>query len=163
MSNASNARNDGRALEAMIQGTATAYRHANVLRLEKVDPPTRVFGGRVIFMENPFADFIGGWTERGGRLLLIEAKSTSVPKLALGAKLTTKQRDWLLRWHQAGAAVGVIWEFQGACRFLPLGQIVKTWPLRKHIKWEEAEPISQGQGFVLIDFVQNLRRWYPAA
>lgn len=165
-SKASNARNDGRGFEEQMSKTCAAYFHARVMRLEKCEPPARILykpGGRdVIFLENPFLDFVGTWTERSGRAVLIEAKSTSEPRLSLGGKLTDKQIEWLERWHLAGAAVGVVWEFVGqGARFLPVGQIVETFKMRKHVKWEEAEPIAQGRGFVLHDFAHNLRRWYP--
>ena len=165
----SNARNDGRSFEGLIEKTADAYFNARILRLCKVEPPVRVIGWgknrQVIFLENPFPDWTGTWTERAGRSLMLEPKSTIQPKLPLAksGKLSEKQVEWLKRWHYAGAAVGIIWEWvnQG-CVFIPIGQAVEIWKSgRRHIKFEECDPIKQGRGFVLIDFVENLRKWYP--
>jgi penicillin-binding protein-related factor A (putative recombinase) len=164
-----NASNDGRLFETMIERTADAYFNARILRLCKVEPPVRVIGWgqnrKVIFLENPFPDWTGAWTERAGRSLMIETKSTSDPRLPMAASgnLSENQVEWLKRWHYAGAAVGIIWEWKNnGAAFIPIGQAVDIWKSgRRHIKWEECDPIRQGTGFVLIDFVENLRRWYP--
>lgn len=165
-----NAANDGRTFEDIFRKTADAYFYARILRLTKVEPPVRVVGWgpnrRIIFLENPFPDWTGAWCERGGKSLMIETKSTSEPRLRLQEQgaLSINQIDWLKRWHQCGSAVGVVWEWmnQGAV-FLPIGLIDQVWKSgRRHIKFEEGDPIQQGKGFVLIDFVENLRRWYPA-
>lgn len=161
--------NDGRGLESTFLATSEAYFAARVLRLTKVEPPVRVVGWganrKIIFLENPFPDWTGAWTERGGRSLMIETKSTSEPKLQMANKgmLSINQIEWLKRWHYAGAAVGVVWEFRNhGAVFLPIGQVWEIWQSgRRHIKFEEGDPIVQGQGFVLLDFVANLRRWYP--
>jgi len=159
---ASNRFNDGRRFEGMVASTAVQYHYRKILRLEKVDPPTRIAGGRIIFLENPFADFTGGWTERGGRSIMLEVKSTSDDKLPIGGKLTDKQIAWLERWHHAGAAVGVLWEAAGAVGFLPIGRIVAVVKSgRRHLKFSEADPVAQGTGMILVDFVLNLRKWYP--
>jgi hypothetical protein len=118
----------------------------------------------VIFLPNPHLDWVGAWTERYGRALMMETKSTSEPRLGLGSKLTTTQIEWLLRWHHAGAAVGVCWEFVGhGVGFIPVGQIDQTLKTgRKHLKWEEVRPVKQGMGFILYDFVPYLRQFYDA-
>ncbi len=170
MSVAGNLKNDGRTFESAFERTADAYFNARILRLTKVEPPVKVVGfganRRIIFLENPFPDYTGAWTERGGRSLMIETKSTCEPRLRLQDKgmLSANQIEWLKRWHHSGAAVGVVWEWmnQGAV-FLPIGQVLTIWKSgRRHIKFEEGDPIRQGRGFVLFDFVENLRKWYPA-
>lgn len=166
----SNHANDGRAFEELFKKTCDAYFHKRLLRLTKVEPPVRVLGfgpaRKVIFLENPFSDWIGSWSERGGRMLLIETKSTSEPKLVMSedAALSLKQIEWQKRWHYAGAAVGVVWEWRGhGCAFIPIGQAWKVWQSgRRHIKFAECEPVLQGEGFALVDFLPNLRRWYPS-
>lgn len=164
-----NFRNDGRDLEATFAATCEAYFSSRVLRLTKVEPPVRVVGWganrKIIFLENPFPDWTGAWTERGGRSLMIETKSTSEDQLrmATNGALSINQIEWLKRWHWAGAAVGVVWEWRNhGAVFLPIGKVWDVWQSgRRHIKWEEGDPIQQGMGFVLMDFVANLRRWYP--
>lgn len=170
LSVAGNLKNDGRTFEDAFQKTADAYFNARILRLCKVEPPVKVLGfnesnRRVIFLENPYPDWTGAWTERGGRSLMIETKSTCEGQLPIRQKgaLSFNQIEWLKRWHHAGAAVGIVWEWmnQGAV-FIPIGQAVAIQKTgRRHIKFEECEPVLQGRGFVLFDFVENLRRWYP--
>jgi hypothetical protein len=162
-----NFKNDGRRFEDLFAKVAGEYMRRGILRLEKADPPTRVFGKppnvKIVFQENPFADWVGSWTERGGRMLLIETKSTQGDKLAIGGKLTDKQIEWLLRWHSAGAITGVVWESDFKVGFLPIGRIKTIVDSgRRHIKFAEADPIPQGMGFIIFDFVQNLRHWYPS-
>lgn len=165
--------NDGRGFEDLFERTCDAYLHSRTLRLSKVEPPVKVIGGgkverRVIFLENPYLDYLGAWTERGGRSLMIEAKCTSGPdggKLPIrdDSSLKLRQVEWLKRWHCAGAAVGVVWNWtERGSVFLPIGlidSIIKA--ERRHIKFEEGDKIEQGVGFVLLDFAANLRKWYP--
>lgn len=166
--------NDGGAFEEMFLRTCECYHAQQVLRLSKVEPPTKVIkdsnnerlrGRRVIFLENPFPDFLGVWTERNGRALMIETKSSMEPVLRIGegCNLTLKQAEWLCRWHVAGAAVGVVWCYSGhGSVFLPVKQISEAMEAgRRSIKFEEGDVIEQGKGFVLVDFAANLRRWYP--
>ena len=164
MNRRSNANNDGKRFEKLLKQVADVYFHKKVLRLEKCDPPVRIIGpGKVQFLENPFSDFTGVWEERGGRALMIEAKSTKDGKLPIGnGKLTDLQIDWLIRWHTVGAAVGVIWESDFRVGFLPIGTIEAIRQSgRRSIKFEEADPVPQGMGHILFDFAVNLRRWYP--
>lgn len=165
--------NDGRAFEEIFKKTCAAYFQSRVLRLTKVEPPVRVLGWgpnrKVIFLENPFSDWIGTWTERGGRMLMIETKSTSEPRLRMSEDggLSINQIEWQKRWHFAGAAVGIVWEWRTSdlghsAVFVPIGRAWEIWKSgRRHIKFEEGDPIHQGQGFALVDFLPNLRRWYP--
>lgn len=160
-----NAGNDGKRFEGLVKDVAADYFRKKILRLEKVEPPTRIVGpNRIIFLENPFADFMGTWEERGGRAMFIEAKSTKDERLPIGnGKLSDDQIDWLIRWHTCGAAVGVIWESAFRVGFLPIGTIEAIRKSgRRHIKFEEADPVPQGMGRCIFDFAQNLRRWYPS-
>lgn len=168
-----NHKNDGREFEGRFGQTCEAYRQKKILRLEKVGPPCRIiFKGpgqqQIIFLDNPFLDWVGTWVERNGRCLMIETKSTSEPKLQMGKsnKLSDHQVEWLMRWHYAGAAVGLVWEYVGTgVAFIPIGQLHDIRKSgRRHIKWEEvaARQIKQGVGFVLLDFVPYLRQFYDA-
>lgn len=158
--------NEGGAAQLMVEKTAEAYKQAAVLRLAKADPPLKVFGRgiakKIIFLPNPFPDYIGAWTERAGRMLALEVKSTSEPRLTLNGNISETQIGWLVHWHRSGAAVGVLWNCGPDWSFLPIGQIKQVWDSGvRHIKFEQCDRISQGQGFVLLDFAANLRRWYP--
>lgn len=156
--------NEGQAAQIAVEKTAEAYKQRGVLRLAKAEPPTKAFGRginrRIIYLANPFPDFVGAFTEQGGRMLALEVKSTIEPKLCA---ISENQIDWLVRWHQSGAAVGVLWEWRGqGWTFVPVGLLKQIWDSgRRHIKFSEGDPILPGQGWVILDFAANLRRWYP--
>jgi penicillin-binding protein-related factor A (putative recombinase) len=162
-------RNTGKGFESMVLATAEVYEAEGVLTLCKVDPPTQVVWSRnkpkVIFKKgNPFLDFVGSWTERGGCALFLEAKSTKDDRLDIYAQggVTVAQVQSLLRWEKAGAAVGVLWERHGEIRFLSLLTIRKNRQLgRSSVGWNCAEIVPQGMGFKIADFVVNLRKAYP--
>lgn len=152
----------------MFLRTCDAYFNQKILRLTKVEPPIKVARNHpqgFIWLANPYPDWTGAWTERGGRSLMIETKSTMEPQLHIGAStnLSVKQICALGQWHAAGAAVGVVWCYSGhGSVFLPIKLIDEICMSgRKHIKFAEGDKIEQGKGFVLVDFVANLRRWYP--
>jgi len=119
-----NQNNDGRDFQAEIQRSANEYLYRGWMRLRKVDPPSRVIGGgagrRVIFLENPWLDFAGVWTERHGRAVFIEAKSTTEPKLAVDRDggVTEKQADAIIHWRIAGAVAFVLWRCPNGCALL---------------------------------------------
>lgn len=155
----------GKWLEEEITRIAGAYRTRGQLHLEKVDPPTRIFRGQVIFLQNPFLDFAGAWRERGGRAIFLEAKSTDDPKLEIGkGGLRDAQRQALRNWQLSGAAVGIIWGLSRAqeLRWVPLEAIDAQ--LRngtKHLKWDNATPLPRGTGWVTWDFLHALRLYHP--
>lgn len=108
-------KNRGKQFEKDLEEVFTFYEHRRLLVLRKVDPPTQFIGpGKIIYKANPFLDFVGSWTERGGRMLVIEAKHTDNPKLDIssGAGITTDQMHSLRRWHHAGAVAAVLWRFE---------------------------------------------------
>lgn len=113
----SNQANDGKDFEAEIKLCAAEYQFRGWLRLKKVDPPVRTLGGgefrRVIFLQNPWLDFSGCWTERGGRALFIECKSTAEDKLSIGHKggsgVTPDQISSMINWRLAGAVAFALW------------------------------------------------------
>lgn len=159
-------RNDGKDFEREFERVAGEYHFRQKLTLEKCDPPTRIVRGQIIYQANPFLDWVGAWTERAGRALFIETKSTTDPSLPMSesGKLTRKQKDMLIRWHHSGAAVGVVWQVlnPAAVFFIPVGQIKTAWDAgRRSIRADECQPIKQGMGFVTFDFIENLRHWYP--
>lgn len=167
--------NKGRWLQDGLASIAAAYAGKGVLKMEKADPPLRVIGGvkgfrgaTVIPLPNPFLDFVGTWTERGGRMLCLEAKSThdhSLPLFRDGG-ITLTQWENLGLWRKAGAAVAVIWGHTPTAqvRFLSFEMMeARQRAGQKSIRWEHAEFIGAGYGFVTADFAQNLRDWHPEA
>lgn len=118
-----NRSNDGRSFQKEIEATVAAYREQGIASLEKTDPPvvviwpfdpiTKTKKQRVIFKKNPWLDFMGVWTRRGGRAVFVEAKSTSSHRLPINRHggLTDEQVTALFRWRRSGAAVCLVWHF----------------------------------------------------
>lgn len=170
-----NRHNTGIPFQSKIEATARQYQAANWLRLRKVDPPTRVLGGgagrRIIFLPNPFLDFVGAWTERKGRMVVIECKSTSKPKLPFDSSggITTAQLDSLRNWHNAGAVAFVLWEFGDKVRMITASDLAQCRDAArsneqfKYVAWDSmitGNDIKQGATYCLVDFLPEMRtRW----
>ena len=141
-------RNQGQWLEKEITTIADAYEVRGTMRLKKASPPSIVVYKpvpRVIMLENPYLDYIGTWTARGGRGLCIEAKSTEKPTLGIcqDGGITERQYSQLHLWEQAGAAVGVLWGYQAEIRFIALQALTAQIHAGvKNIKWDAAKKIS---------------------
>jgi penicillin-binding protein-related factor A (putative recombinase) len=161
-------KNDGKWFEEMIEKSALKYECKGILSLRHVDPPTQQIPGTKIIVrkQSPFLDFVGSWTERGGRGIFIEAKTTKEPKLTLDQKdngVKTTQITMMKHWNMNGAAVGVLWAMdpENVC-FVSLALIKSTLLAgTKHLKWEWCPKVKQGTGFILCDFVHQLRSEYP--
>lgn len=158
----SNAKNTGRAFEREMELTCKGYEQARIATIEKVTPPTRTVGGgrsmRVIYMANPFLDFIGVWTANGERPVFIEAKSTSNHLLPIGADggLTANQCVAMQRWENAGAVVGLVWQFhdkvvaiRSAHRLIPT--------LSRSLRFEDFKDklVERGNGLIVWDFLSS--------
>jgi hypothetical protein len=146
------------------------------MRLRKVDPPTRVIGSgafrRIIFQMNPFLDFCGAWTERDGRAVFVETKSTSEPKLTVNTSggLTVTQVESLRHWHNAGAVAFVLWEYRGEVALLPAAMIIEhvkqivAGTAFKYIDRATVYPhwmVPKGLGFITFDFRQVMAAVWP--
>lgn len=160
--------NQGRALQGEIDRIANAYRTVGIAKLHKVDPPCRVVGfgaaRKVIFMPNPFVDYVGTWTQRGGRSLALEAKSTAEPKLPIRQQsgVTEKQFEALSEWEQHGAAVGILWGYKNEIRFVPMAAARAQLAAGvKHVKWDTATVIPRGLGLVTFDFIKVIAAYFP--
>ena len=75
----------GKEFEDILARICDCYRQSGRAKIHKVDPPSKMVGrgpgARIIYGVNPFLDFIGTWSERGNRSLMMEAKSTSNHRL----------------------------------------------------------------------------------
>jgi hypothetical protein len=158
-----NWKNDGRAFQKEIELTAIGYLNRGIAKLEKVDPPVRIIGGgpsrRVIFLANPWLDWAGTWTEKYGRSLFIESKSTSTHRLAIGKDggLTASQWAAMRQWRIAGAACAVVWQYGGAVALL-LPETIAEAIGRKEasIPFEVGLRVPRGDGKVVWDFLNTL-------
>lgn len=162
-----NAANDGRRFQEVVERTAAAYEALGALRLRKVDPPVKIAGGKILFMENPWPDFVGCLNDR--RMIALEAKSTSEHRLGFDGdgRLTRKQVDLLIDWGNAGAVSGVLWEFVGN------GVCWVPWPALADARRDGAKslafaerhaafPVEAGAGGVEWDFVAHFTQSPPA-
>jgi penicillin-binding protein-related factor A (putative recombinase) len=139
----------GKEFEKEIKELSASYEARRILVLRKCDPPVRMLGKRVLFLKNPFLDFVGAIC-RNGRALFIEAKETKTGKLPVdnAGGVTEHQMHCLKVWHHAGAVAAVVWrctdaKYQDALflpeprtYFLPVEWIERclTMRQRKHIK-----------------------------
>lgn len=166
-------KNGGTEFETHVEIVCDAYRAQGLADIEKVAPPVKVFGmdargmARVALLTNPFLDFVGTWTEQGGRAIHLEAKATSTPRLPVGNKdgVDADQLANLRRWYKAGAAVGVLWQHAETVRFVSLTMIEHALNVdqRKSVPWIDGYILPPGPGLVSFDFLAMLRVLFPLA
>ena len=118
--------NRGKAWEKALSDTHATYAWQGRAKIHKVDPPTRIVRAgakvvKIIQLENPFLDFVG--VLPGGRLVVMEAKSTEAPVLKLDNDsngITTEQLLALEQWASFGALAAIVWGFGDQARLVPL-------------------------------------------
>lgn len=147
--------NSGTAFERQLELIFQAYLKQGRAKIEKVDPPTKVLGRKVLFMPNPWLDFAGSWTEQGGRMLMIEAKTTQKPTLALGGSRGLTESQWqnAMDWARAGAMVLILWEHRGEIRATTPAMAMRACREneRKSLRWCDAHRLPKGSGWVTFD------------
>jgi hypothetical protein len=158
-----NWRNDGRGFQDELKRTAEHYRRQGIAKLEKADPPTRLVGGgkfrKVIFLANPFLDFVGVWTAHHGRALFIEAKSHESGRLPINTSGGVSTTQWaaLMAWRAAGAATAVLWRKAGEVRLWTPEMLLAEEALgHKSLVFEPGLLVRQGQGPLIWDFLPVL-------
>jgi hypothetical protein len=160
-----NWKNDGRGFQAELVMTCEAYLKRGTAKIVKVDPPTRVVGGgaarKVIFMHNPFLDFVGCWEAHHGRAIMIEAKAHDSGRLGIdaGGGLTSTQWSSLRSWRKAGAVCCVLWRRKAEVRlFLPEKIQDELDSGGRSLTFESGLPVAQGAGEVIWDFLSVLEK-----
>lgn len=160
-----NWQNDGRAFQKELEMTAGGYQSRRIATLRKVDPPTRIVGGResrrVIFLANPFPDFVGAWTARSGRAIFVEAKSTKTHLLAFNGDngLTAAQWGALKTWRHCSAAVALVWQWNGRVALFTAEMLLEAEArAAKSIAHENGLPVLAGPGSIIWDFLAVLER-----
>lgn len=154
--------NTGKDFEKLLEAVFQGYETRGIARIQKVDPPVRIVGPfgrkRVIFLENPWLDYAGSWTEAGGRMLIIEAKSTEEPSLELGdGGITKRQTDELTKWDRYGALTGIVWHHRGDVRVITAATLRVALAMGlKSFKWQHLPPVPKGEGWVLWDVLGAL-------
>ncbi len=165
-----NAKNDGRDFQKEVERTAGAYQSRRVATLRKVDPPMRLIWADdkenpgkkrtfPIFMENPHLDYVGVWQTKGGRALMIEAKSTSAHRLPFNGDSGLKRHQVanLQTWHAAGAAVALLWRFNESCRLWTPRMIEEAIAAgSKSLVFESGLQVPRGDGTLVWDFLPVL-------
>ncbi len=140
------------------------YQFKGVMRLKRVSPPTRIIGGgasrKVIFLQNPFHDWIGVWTQGGGRMVVIECKSTEEARLPVGGSGGVTEDQWneLQHWNNANAVTFVLWY----CRSEP-GCWFFTVPMIKMVLQTGRKSVKPEDGHQVIkrDFLVNMLKNFP--
>lgn len=166
-----NAANDGRSFQKELETTAGAYQAKRQCVLRKVDPPVRVIWvpdkltgksiQRVIFQQNPHLDYVGSYTAKGGRMLAIEAKSTSNHLLRFNADVGFKSSQWaaMKSWHWSGAITFMLWQYAGkVCLWTPDMLISTEASGAKSLRHEEGLKVERGMGTIIWDFLATLER-----
>lgn len=124
-----NRSNTGKRFEAEIEATCEEYRRLNAALIQKVDPPTKICGGNVIFLRNPFLDFVGTME---GSTVMFEAKSSRTHLLPLcpitrgnPAKRGISLYQWqaMNRWADFGAIVFLLWNYREKVKRFELDEI----------------------------------------
>ena len=158
-----NWKNDGRGFQDELKLTAEGYRRAGIAKLEKVDPPTRMVGGgefrKVIFLANPFLDYVGVWTAHHGRALFIEAKSVEVGRLKINTSGGVSTTQWaaMMGWRRAGAACAVLWRRKGEVRLWTPEMLLEAEATGdKSVVFETGLLVRQGKGTLIWDFLSVL-------
>lgn len=159
----------GKSFEAEVQMVLTQYEHRGLMRVRKVDPPVRVLGfgvkRRVIFLKNPWLDFVGAWDEREGRCVIIECKETREPRLPFGRDegITQSQLHNLHCWSASDAAAFILWRTGGQTFFATIRQLYKARDDgRKSLTPDYCDTVQPGLGFAIMDFVVQMRAAWPA-
>lgn len=163
--------NDGRAFQKEIERTGGGYHSRRIASYRKVDPPVRIVWPydarvgrkvqRVIFQTNPWLDFVGCWSARFGRALLLEAKSTATHRLPFkrSGGLTEEQVSTIKTWRLAGAATAVLWQWSGrVVLFTPEMLVAADGAGAKSLVFEGGIPVPRGEGSIVWDFLPVLER-----
>lgn len=156
--------NDGKAFEKELEKVFAEYQFRGIMRLAKVDPPTRIIGpGRIVYLENPFLDYCGSWTKRGGRAIFIEAKSTKQDKMSVGKESGLRSQQWeqMRHWNRAGAVVFMLWKCgDGVALFTPEG-IQSILDEKSRINIEDGQWLWPGKGNAIWDIERAMEESFP--
>lgn len=151
------ARNLGTSFEQEIERSCGTYAMNRIAKIHKCDPPTKVIGKKIIYIENPFPDFVGSWTEKNGRALVFEAKRTEKAMLAVSERSGLKfdQLNQLDNWARGGAFAALLWQHKGETRAMTVPQIRRALREsgRKSLTWDQASILPRGNGWVRYDFL----------
>lgn len=151
-------KNLGKSTERWVEIMLNQYRAAGIANIKKVDPPTKtVFAKgkpRTILLPNPFLDFHGVWTARGGRAVCFEVKRTDKDSLDIDRDkgLTPSQWRHLNEWEASGCFSFVLWEHGDRFSVLTTA-IIKAILLetgRVSVPWSHAIRVPRNNDFLQI-------------
>lgn len=165
-----NRSNTGKEFEKEVELTCGVYHSRRIACLRKVDPPLRVMWipdkanpgkkrQHVIFLKSNWLDWAGCWIARNGRMLLIEAKSTSSHRLPFKRHggLTEEQVATIRTWRLSQAAVCVLWRWNDRVT-LWTPEMLGSAEARgdKSLVFESGLPVARGEGNIIWDFLPVL-------
>ena len=156
--------NDGREFQAAVQAQLQDYQFQGIMRLRRVSPPTRIVGSgrcrRVIFLDNPFHDFIGVWSRGGGRMVVIECKDTEDGRLPVGGSGGVTENQWnqLQHWTNANAVAFVLWYVRSEP-----GAFFFTVPMLKSVLATGRKSVrpENGEQVIKRNFLLNMLKHFP--
>lgn len=135
-------KNRGKEYEAAVARSCAAYLATERAKIEKVDPPTAVVGGRVIMKRSPFLDFHGVCR---GRHVVVEAKRTDRGRLEQGkGGITDQQWESLRAWWAWGALAGVLWHYDCKVQVITVPRLIEGLEGRCSWTWFKREPMLHG-------------------
>lgn len=148
-----NRSNTGKSFEAELAIHFRVLESRRILRLRKVDPPTRILGGgrKVITLANPFLDYVGVWTAGGGRAIFLEAKSTAEHRLPINRSggVTEAQFEALQAWDSAGGVAAVLWRYGARTTLWSAEEILSAANLgAKSLQFEHGTPVDLSGDFL---------------
>lgn len=125
------------------------YRTKGLMTVEKIDPPTAVIrsGGmvRVVYKKSRWLDYVGIWMKNRG--IMIEAKSTQVPRLQYGDRgIKDGQVSAFRYWGQVTQTV-LLWHYKGNLVAIPGWDVVNGADRNvASLKFSDYEKIPAGNG-----------------
>lgn len=152
----------GRAGQTRIESILEQYAKQGRAKIRKIDPPLKVMGTgprrKVIFLENPWLDYGGVWTERHNRAIQIEVKHTEDERLPLGTSGVSHNQIRAIRdWTEAGTITAVAWVRATEIRIIPGHELLMAWDAgAKSLRWRHIPPCPRGEGFVEFDILSDL-------
>ena len=87
----------------------------------------------------------------------MEAKMTDQPRLSITGENGLNAKQWQAgcRWAEAGALVGVVWQFKGSVAWIPWRTVhAAVMDGRRSIRLEQSILIPSGMGFILYDWIK---------
>lgn len=141
---------DGSELERWIKNAERNLRHQQIATFWKIPNDLRLTKDSVVFGERGPCDFIGH--DVGGTAILLEAKSTSVPRLAVPHPRGIKGHQWMaLRdASAAGAHALIVWRHDNEVAVLTFDRADELRGSRRSIPWPGGHSFEMNEPTLVV-------------